>query len=152
MGIHLLAVLNIAMFTIVSLVFMDSQFKRTKRLRNLLLQVHRIINRHVEHVIIVDYKNPFIAQLDLLLAGDRLPTQVVVFSGPIWLYEIKKKTWHRHQFIHVSTLHNIQIENGYLALLIKKKNHIKVVHEVIEHFNQIILALSRIEQMNISVP
>lgn len=139
MILEVLFFINGIVFIYVVTVFIVVKFKEIKQLRSILSQTSQLVKQFNQKLIILDYKNSSYEKIDRLLSSitTDIEQQVILFQSPKWLYEVKRKTWCKHKVIHTSSLDNIQIEEGYLALLSKRKFGVEIITEVTEYLNQL---------------
>ncbi|KQO10865.1 hypothetical protein ASF12_10805 [Paenibacillus sp. Leaf72] len=133
MIIKLIMYTNTVIFIIVFILYILKKSRNIAVLRSLYSQISLLLVQNQIRAIVLDYKNASYEQIDRLLCESSISEQVIFFSAPHWLYIIKKKTWKKHKVFHISSLENIEINEGSGYLIYCKKNKIVIIRELTEY-------------------
>ncbi|MDU4698605.1 MAG: hypothetical protein E6Y08_22560 [Paenibacillus sp.] len=125
---------NISVFILISTIFVCIKTLERKRFLEIRNNLSQILSKPVKTIIILDYRNLSYEKISNLLTSDMsLGEFIILFTGPEWLYEIKKRSWTLYQTVHTSSLSVVSLPQGYVSLIKYNENRITVIHEVAEY-------------------
>ncbi|MNO44620.1 hypothetical protein D3C76_348670 [compost metagenome] len=134
MWAKILIAVNISMFILILSIFVYTKIKEKRRFFEIRNNLSQILSRPVETIIILGYQNPAYEKVDDLLAsGVYLGDFVILFSGPEWLYNIKKKSWILYQTVHLPSLSGVHLSQRIVGLIKFENNRLTVINEVAEY-------------------